>query len=123
MTDRTSIEHRVGIDVPDLVGAALVAFSGKVALRLAADADHLEELHDRIVLSTIEDLAQREPFIRDSFQSQHASKLAVPIAEGERIAAEFEEPDADRQRLEHVRQQLDRLAVGVRALRGWRRGP
>ena len=116
-----AIQDRVGIDVPDFVGRASVPFGRKVALRFAADADHLEELNDGIVLIATEDLAQRESVGRDLFQPEHPGKLAVPVAEGELILAEFEQPDADRQRLEHMRQQLDRLTVAIGVLRRWRR--
>jgi hypothetical protein len=53
----TGIEDGVSIDVPDLIRAAFLAsFGSKVALRLAAETDHLEEMYDRIVLTTIKDL-------------------------------------------------------------------
>ena len=119
----TAIQDRVRINVPDLVGRASFALGRKVALRLAAEADHLEELDDGIVLTATEDLTQRESVGWDLFQPEHPGKLAVPVAECELVAVEFEQPDADRKRLEHVRQQFDRLAVWIGALRRWRRGP
>ena len=91
---------------------------------LAAQAHDLEQLQDRIVLSPGEDLTQREPLGRNALEFEHPSKLAVAVAEDELVVTKLEQPDPDRQRLEDVRQQLDRLAVGIRAaLRGWRRWP
>ena len=101
---RTGIEDRIGVDVPDLVGAAWRAFSGKVAVGLAAQAHDLEQLQDRIVLSPGEDLTQREPLGRNALEFEHPRKLAVAVAEDELVVPKLEQPDPDRQRLEDVRQ-------------------
>ena len=109
VADPAPREHRVGIDVPDLIPCWDPSPRRReVGLRLAADTDKPEQLDDRSLLISAEDLAHGLSVQRHLLEHQHPGQRVVSISKSEIVTKDLEQPDPDGQGVQHARQQLGR---------------
>ena len=96
VADAPGGQERVGIDVPDPVGARPVtALRREIALWLAANPDQPKQLDNRVALSPIENLSNRFPLGRHSLEGQHPDEPGVAVTKPEVLAGQLEDRHSD----------------------------